>query len=381
VIESEAWVIHAAEPGERGPAMLRRESITIDPIAPDEVLAEPIYGSWEANMTHAIERQPIDVCRRRGERRVVLGNSGVVRVIQAGREVRHVREGDVCLLAASGTEDADGYVVTVLGYDARGTMGLLSRTVKLHARQVVPVPAHTRHRLTQWAAFSVRYGTAHDNWHVAHGAWRLQANGPPDRTFVWGWGGGVAFAELILAKRHGCQAAMIASTDERLAMIAAAGLTPIDRRRFPDLAYDATRYQADVSYKRAYLASERTFLGLVAEATAREGVSIFIDNIGGPVHRPTVRALGRKGVVTTAGWKHGMDISLNRATECISRHIYVHTHACRNDPETVHEAEETDWVPPVPEHVYSWDDIPRLAEDYASGRIESYFPVFQVNPE
>jgi hypothetical protein len=50
----------------RGPATLRRETIPIAPPAPDEVLVEPIYRSWEADMTGAIERQPIDVCRRRG---------------------------------------------------------------------------------------------------------------------------------------------------------------------------------------------------------------------------------------------------------------------------------------------------------------------------
>jgi NADPH:quinone reductase-like Zn-dependent oxidoreductase len=380
-METEAWVIYAAEPGQQGPATLRRETIPIDPPAPDEVLVEPLYGSWEANMTHAIERQPIDVCRRRGERRVVLGNSGVVRVIEKGREVRHVREGDQCLLAASGSEDRHGYVVTVLGYDARGTMGLLSRTVKLSERQLVPLPPGTRHRLTQWAAFPVRYGTAWDNWRVAHGAWRLQVDGPPAETFVWGWGGGVAFAELLLAKQHGCSTAMLASTDDRLATIAGSGITPIDRRRFPDLAFDAARYRAEPSYKRAYLASERTFLGLVRDETRGEGVSIFIDNIGAPVHRSTLRALGREGVVTTAGWKHGMDLNFNRSTACIARHTFVHTHASRNSPEAMYEAEASGWVPPVPAHVYSWDEIPQLADDYANGRIDTYFPTFQVNPE
>lgn len=380
-METEAWVIYAAEPGEHGPAKLRRESVTIDPIAADEVLAQPIYGSWEANMTHALERRPIDVCRRRGERRVVLGNSGVVRVTEVGSAVHHVREGDVCLLAASGSQDRHGYVVSVLGYDARGMMGLLARTVKLHARQVVPLPARTRHLLTQWAAFPVRYGTAWDNWRVAYGAWRLQVDNPPNETFVWGWGGGVAFAELLLAKQQGCRAAMIASSDERLAAIAAAGLTPIDRRLFPDLSFCADRYATDASFKRAYLASERTFLGLIRDHTGSEGTSIFIDNIGWPVHRATVRALARNGVITTAGWKHGMEITLNRAAECIARHIFVHTHASKNSPEAVYEAEASGWVPPVPDRVYAWDEIAELADEYANGHIESYFPIFQVNPE
>lgn len=379
MIESEAWVIYAAEPGEQGPAALRRETIKIDPIRAGEVLVEPLYGSWEANMTHALERQPIDVCRRRGERRIVLGNSGVVRIAQAGRDVRHVREGDACLLLAAGQLDRHGYVVTVLGYDASGSMGLLSRAVKLRGDQVVPLPPRTRHQLTQWAAFSVRYGTAWDNWRVAHGAWQLQVEARPDETYVWGWGGGVAFAELLLAKRRGCQTAMIASTDERLAMIQAAGLTPIDRRPFADLSYDAERYASDAVYRRRYLAAERTFLDVVNEHTARERVSIFVDNIGGPVLRATLHALGRQGVLTTSGWKHGTDQHLNRAAECIGRHVFVHTHASRNTPDAMHEAEETGWLPPVPDRVYGWEDIPQLADDYSSGRLATYFPVFQVN--
>jgi len=60
-------------------------------------------------------------------------------------------------------------------------------------------------------------------------------------------------------------------------------------------------------YRRSYLAAERTFLDLVNEHTARERVSIFIDNIGGPVLRATMYALGRQGVLTTSGWKHGTD--------------------------------------------------------------------------
>ena len=380
-MESEAWVIHAAVPGDLGPATLSRESVTIDPPDAGEVLAAPLYGSWEANMTHALERRPVDICRRRGEPRIVLGNSGVVRITHVGRDVRGVREGDVCLLAAAGDVDRHGYVVTVLGYDAPGTVGLLSRTLKLKGHQVVPLPAPTRHHLTQWAAFSVRYGTAWDNWRVAYGAWTLQVDAAPEETYVWGWGGGVAFAELTLARRRGCRTAMIASTDERLATIARAGLTAIDRRRFPDLAYDDARYQSDLAYRRAYLASELTFLDIVREHTSGRRVSIFIDNIGGPVFRPTLNALGRQGVVTTAGWKHGTDEHLNRASECIARHVFVHTHASRHSADAMHDAEAAGWLPPVPARVYSWDEIPQLAEDYSAGRIESYFPVFQVNPE
>jgi hypothetical protein len=45
-------------------------------------------------------------------------------------------------------------------------------------------------------------------------------------------------AELELARRHGFRVAMTASTPERLAAIERSGVTAIDRRRFPDLAFD-----------------------------------------------------------------------------------------------------------------------------------------------
>jgi NADPH:quinone reductase-like Zn-dependent oxidoreductase len=382
VQEVECWVIRAATPGEIGPAQLLKQSINLTGIEPDEVLAEPLYGSWEANMTHAIERKPIDICRRRSEPFVVLGNSGVVRVLQAGSAIRHVKEGDVCLLVAIGSTDAAGYVVTVLGYDAPGMSGLLAKQVKLKAHQVVPLPNPTRHPIARWAAFSVRYATAWDNWRIAHGCWRLQmTDDQMPRPYVWSWGGGVGFAELTLAKYFGSQTAMIASSDERLGMLAAHGIEPIDRRQFAALSLDADKYESDRAYRRKYLSAERNFLNLVARHTCNEGVSIFIDNIGMPVIRATLRALGRQGVLSTAGWKQGMESKFNRAVECIDRHILVHTHASRNSPAALYFAEEAGWLPPLPEKIYSWDEIPDLARDYAESRIVSYFPLFQVNPE
>jgi NADPH:quinone reductase-like Zn-dependent oxidoreductase len=382
VPEVDCWVIHAGKPGDSGPAQLLRESIFIADIGPDEVLAEPIYGSWEANMTHALERKPIDICRRRGEPRAVLGNAGVLRIVKAGSAVTHVVEGDLCLLVAIGRQDPAGYVLTVPGYDAPRALGLLARQVKLRSNQVMPLPKPTRHRLTRWAAFPVRYATAWDNWRVAHGCWRVQMTDEQcPHPHVWSWGGGVGFAELTLAMHFGCRTAMISSTDERLRFIAAHGITPVDRREFAELFFDPQKYESDRVYRREYLAAERTFLNLVNQHTAREGVSIFIDNIGMPVHRATLRALGRQGVLTTAGWKHGMETSLNRAVECIARHTLVHTHACRHSPESVLFAEETGWLPPPPGRIYSWEEIPALAEDYAQSRIASYFPLYQVNPE
>ena len=88
-VTTEAWVIYAAPDGSTSPqpAELKKEEFSFSDINDHEVLAEPIYGCWEANMTHALERRPIDICRYRGEEKVVIGNAGVVRVLKAGSNV------------------------------------------------------------------------------------------------------------------------------------------------------------------------------------------------------------------------------------------------------------------------------------------------------
>jgi hypothetical protein len=44
-------------------------------------------------------------------------------------------------------------------------------------------------------------------------------------------------------------------------------------------------------------------------------------------------------------------------------------------------AEVNDWMPEIDERkIYSFDQIPQLAEDYEAG-VTDYFPCFSVNPE
>jgi len=73
-------------------------------------------------MGHAIEGKQIDVCQQRNEPRVVLGNSGVVRVLRVGSEVDDVCPGDVCLFFGGGKLDQFGYMELAHGYDLPGTL-------------------------------------------------------------------------------------------------------------------------------------------------------------------------------------------------------------------------------------------------------------------
>src|SRR5829696_7005661 len=134
MIRTEAWVLYEGSPAQNvdssPPAELKKEIYSFPDITDHEVLVEPIYGSWEANMSHAIERQPVDICRQRGEEKIVLGNAGVVRVLKPGRRVTDFREGDLCLVFCNGVWDELGYPVKILAYDAPDTMGLLAKQMK-----------------------------------------------------------------------------------------------------------------------------------------------------------------------------------------------------------------------------------------------------------
>jgi NADPH:quinone reductase-like Zn-dependent oxidoreductase len=186
--------------------------------------------------------------------------------------------------------------------------------------------------------------------------------------------------ELGLAKHAGCDVTQVASTDDRLAMIEAQGIRPVDRREFKDLYFDKSRFRKDEDYTKAYTAAEKTFLAKVRDITDGDMVNIFIDFVGAPVFRATLKALAREGVVTTAGWKEGMMIELVRASECIARHQHVHTHYARYSQgvAAVAFAEEHGWLPPADEHVYGWDEVPDLFKDYNAGNT-GWFPVYRIN--
>jgi NADPH:quinone reductase-like Zn-dependent oxidoreductase len=386
MVRTEAWVLHQGPASKAGEApvaaQLKKEMLEFSEITDFEVLAEPLYGCWEGNMSHAVERDPVDICRQRGEEKVVIGNAGVVRVIKIGAAVTTVKENDVCLVFCNGVWDELGYPIKIYAYDAPGTVGLLAKQTKLHERQLIRIPENSRHSLQQWAAFSLRYITAWANWKVAYGIWRVQVSEEERAApFVWGWGGGVTLAELTLAKYSNCQVAMISSNEQRLKLIQEMDVRPIDRRQFSGLQFEEEKYRTDSEFREAYRLAENAFLALAREHTGGAGISIFIDFIGLPVFRATLKALARPGVVTTAGWKEGMNLSTLRAIECMSWHTHVHTHYARyaDALEAVEFAEGNGWMPPLNGHVYDWNDVPQLAAEHSEGRISSYFPVYAVN--
>lgn len=381
-IDAEAWFVYAAPAGQEGSrAVPVRERYQLDDLAVDELLLAPIYGCWEGNMGHILDRDPVDVCAAHGWERRVFGNGGVARVIDRGSAVDSIEVGQAVMMIGM-EADRWGYPRQVMGFDA-ALPGFLTTRMKLAAHQVAPIPDDTKHSLLRWAAFNVRYLTAWSNWRVALGTFRLllDENEFP-RLNVWAWGGGTALAETQLAALLGHHAVALASTPERLKLIESCGVEAVDRSRFPDLQFDEKRYRSDKDYAEAYSASEQAFLQLIKERTDGEGVQIFVDMIGTPVFRATLKALGRQGVVTTAGWKAGMVLKYWRAIEGIGRHQFVHTHFARRSEveEAILFAEEHDWLPIADERVFSFDEIPELAERYAAGDFRM-FPCYRVNEE
>lgn len=380
--KAEAWLLYAGENGTPARATLVRETIEVPRPGPGEVIAEPLYGCWEGNMGHAVNRRPVDICRQRGEARVVIGNAGVVRVAECGRGVTTLHPGEHALIFCTGVEDRWGYPDKILGYDAPGSMGCLSTVMKLRERQLIALPDGTRHTLAQWAAFSLRYITAWANWELACGVFRLSVGHDEcPRPHAWGWGGGVSLAELDLARRHGWRTVMLSGSDHHLASIPD-GIEAVDRRQLGELSFDEKRYAEDAGYRACYREVERCFARMVSERTDGEMVQVFLDYVGQPVYRLTLRALSREGVIATAGWKEGMELRHLRAKECIDRHQHVYTHYARypQGVQAVRYAEAHGWMPRVDGRLYTFDEIPALADDYEAGRT-GYFPCFSVNAE
>ncbi len=382
MIKTEAWILKkgaASKPTK--PGSLELDIFIFPEISEEEVLVEPIFGCWEGNMSHAVNRDPIDVCLARNEEAIVLGNAGVVRVLQVGKRVQGLAENDLALVFCNGIADRFGYPEKIYAYDAPNTVGLLAKKTKIHYLSLIKIPENTKYSLEQWAAFSLRYITAWANWKIAFGCWRIQM---PEAAYpkVWGWGGGVTYAELTLAQLFGCEATMIGSSKKRLEMIEQAGMSSLDRKIFPELEFDEDRYENDSNYRKTYLKSEALFLEEVKRRTAGFGVDIFVDFVGAPVLRVTLKALARQGVITTAGWKEGMEINSFRAIECIQRHLHINTHYARRSEaiEAIQFAETNGWMPNLDAQTFAWTALPELARQYDSGSMESYFPIFSVNP-
>ncbi|MCC2314657.1 hypothetical protein [Cellulomonas xiejunii] len=385
-MKTEAWVLrHGKDAGEVGPDGISGfdiETIDLPEPGPGEVLVEPMYAAWEGNLGHAIERRPIDICEERGEDRVVLGNSGAVRVLRAGDRDGRFPEGAMCLVVPAGEVDRYGYTEKVHGYDRPGSSGILARRMVLPAELLYRVDPSLGLTAQQVTAAG-RYFIAWNNWNVALACWRSQMVGEdPADHLVFGWGGGVSQGGLLLARDLGFRTAMLTGSADRARLVADMGITPLDRRDYPGMT-PAAGSALPPEARKMRVDSEARFVEDVRAISPRgEGAAIVLDHIGGPVYVATLKILARQGVLSTVGWKAGMRLTHLRAVEAIGRRIHVNTHVThlRDVAPAVEYAAKTGWVPPIDERdVYAWEDGRRLAAAYNSGGTYSYFPMLKIN--
>ncbi|NSL88648.1 zinc-binding dehydrogenase [Chitinophaga solisilvae] len=380
---TKAWALHTNN-GICIPGELIEEMIEITFDEKDEVLVEPVYCSLEGNMYHAVMRDPVDICHQRKEEKIVLGNAGVVRILESGSNASHLKPGTLGIVYAATPTDREGYPIKIFAYDAPGTVGFLAKKLALHKDNFIPLPDNSHFSPKQWAAFSIRYPSAWSNWKVAYNCWKVQmGHVKREEETVISWGGGVGLGEILLARQEGFKVAMISSMNNRISELQKYDIQAIDRNLFPDLNYMEDRYATDKEYRQCYLKSEKTFLEIIDAITNGRNAAIFIDNIGLPVYRATLKALSRQGVIATCGWKEGMKISHMRALESINRHIHVNTHYITYNEmqDAIRYAVENNWMPEVEgEYVYGWEEIPQLFKDFGAGKVNSFFPLFEVNP-
>lgn len=359
-IATEAWVLVSGE--DKKSASLVKQEFSFPDINESEVLLKPLYGCMEGNFTHALKLSPENIFDKRQEDEIVLGNSGVMIVERVGSKVSNVDVGDLCIYFCNGQQDEFGYPELITGYDKPNTIGVFAKKIKLKHNEVIKIPKKSKLSLQQWAAFSLKYITAWSNWHLAYKCWKAQMpEVPPHETYVFGWGGGVTFGELVLAEKMGCKCFLLTSKKERIELIRKHGITGIDRNKYSESIDDLIKH--------------------INVLTNGKGVSIFVDFIGQSVYKQTMKALGRQGVITTAGWKSGSMLPILRANECQQRHIHVFTHYARYQEglEAIEFAEQYNWAPPISGYEYSWEEIPQMLEDYSNGKISSWFPIFRVN--
>ncbi|MGH7823774.1 MAG: zinc-binding dehydrogenase [Candidatus Binatia bacterium] len=224
----------------------------------------------------------IDLWNRRGRAGLelafphILGADGAGIVVEAGEKVELVRPGDaVCLYPPSGCGQCEFCVtdrdfmcihLQVLGEKRPGTY---AEYVRVSARNCFPIP--TDFSFEEAAAFPLVYITL---WRMLMTNGRLK---PGEYVLILGIGGGVASAGLQVAARIGAHVIVTSGSDEKL-----------ERAK----SYGARH---GINYRTTDFAQE------VRQLTAKRGVDVVIDSVGGETWVKSLASLAKGGRLVTCG--------------------------------------------------------------------------------
>lgn len=362
-----AWILR---PEGYEPAFLQQDVVLPD-LHKGQSRVRPLAVGWEGNNSHAIERKPLDVSKSRAEDRIVLGNNGVVELLEtASEDLKRQAEGcDGVFLVQPifhpGAVSDNGSLISVFGYDMRGSGGLLSRETIVPDSILLPLPVG-HENVKYWASFTIRYMTAWSLFFRASRVFSVLHNGQSPQVFA-GWGGGTTLALLQLAKLQGHDAVMFCSTAEKCAEAALHGIAAVNTT---DLMVALGDGASEGDIVKAFRVAVSEALGRRAE------IDVMVDFVGTPTADLTLALLRRGGVMATAGWKTGPMTRVNRALSAIKHHTHVYAHHANISEiaDCLAFAIENDWCSKRVRS-YDFDQVDALHSDYIAGRIDSYFPV------
>jgi NADPH:quinone reductase-like Zn-dependent oxidoreductase len=206
----------------------------------------------------------------------IPGSDGSGIVTDVGAAVSHIKQGDaVCLYPAQGCGQCQSCLtdrelmcpqLRVLGEHENGTY---AQYVRWPARNCFPVPAGLS--FDEAAAFPLVYSAA----------WRMLVTNaelkPGEHVLILGIGGGVATAALQVAAQMGTAIIVASRHDEKLAAAKALGA------------------QHGIRYGNADFAPE------VRRLTAKRGVDVVVDCVGGAGWSESLASLAKGGRLVSCG--------------------------------------------------------------------------------
>jgi NADPH:quinone reductase-like Zn-dependent oxidoreductase len=210
----------------------------------------------------------------------VLGSDGTGVVVDLSDDVTTVRRGDRVVINPGISCRRCAYCLAgeqplcpkfhVLGEQTPGTFCEL---VVLPATNVRTIPASVS--AEDAGAFGLAQLTA---WRMLVSRAQVRAG---DDVLIWGIGGGVAQAALLIAKQLGAHTWVTSGSDEKLARAKALGADELINHTGIDVGQE------------------------VRARTGKRGVTVVVDSVGTATWEQSLRALGRAGRLVTCGGTSG----------------------------------------------------------------------------